>query len=247
METVSTFVLIHGGWHAAWCWLKVVPLLEKHGHRVVAPDLAGHGSDSTPVSAKPYEIYVSRVCALLEDLEDRAILVGHSSGGMIITEASSQLGRPVKALVYLSAFLLPRGKTPRDAMTMDTESLLPGCLQIDRTKGVSVVKTECAREVFYADCSDQDAAWAISQLQPEPLIPPGTVSADAPIEETLVSVPRFFIECLQDKALGPRLQRWMYTESPCDAVYSLSTGHSPFLSDPDALTRHLLDIAHRVA
>lgn len=243
---MSTFVLIHGGWHAAWCWLRVTPLLERHGHRVIAPNLPNHGADSTPLAAKPYEMYVPKVCALLDTIQDRAILVGHSSGGVIITEASRQLSERIKGLVYLSAFLLPLGKTPRDVMKMDDESLLSGCLQIDTAKGVSVVRKECARSVFYGDCSEEDAAWAINQLQPEPLIPPGPMAADAGPYESSGRIPRFYIECLQDKALGPRVQRWMYTESPCDAVYSLATSHSPFLSAPEALTQHLLDIDQRV-
>lgn len=244
---MSTFVFIHGGWHAAWCWLRVGPLVVRHGHRVIAPDLPAHGADSTPLTAKPYEMYVPRICALLDKIEDRAIVVGHSSGGMIMTEASRQSSERIKGLVYLTAFLLPLGKTPGDVMKMDNESLLSGCLQIDTTKGVSVVRKGCAKSLFYEDCSEQDAEWAISQLQPEPLIPLGSVAADAGPYKSLDRIPRFYIECLQDKALGPRVQRWMYTESPCDAVYSLSTSHSPFLSAPEALTRHLLDIDQSVS
>jgi len=44
---LSTFVLIHGGWHGAWCWDRVVPLLEQAGHEVVRFDLPGHGEDWT--------------------------------------------------------------------------------------------------------------------------------------------------------------------------------------------------------
>jgi pimeloyl-ACP methyl ester carboxylesterase len=192
-------------------------------------------------------MYVPFVCDLLDHLDEGAILVGHSSGGMIITEVSRRLGQRVGALVYLSAFLLPPDKTPRDAMKMDTESLLAGCLQIDSLKGLSLVKTECARSLFYEDCSEEDATWAISRLQPEPLIQTGGPVSDAPIVNVSARIPRFYIECLRDKALGPRTQRWMYSESPCDAVYSLTTSHSPFLSAPEALARHLLNIAQIVA
>ena len=45
---LSTFVLIHGVWHGAWCWDKVAPLLEQAGHEVVRFDLPGHGEDRTP-------------------------------------------------------------------------------------------------------------------------------------------------------------------------------------------------------
>ena len=47
---MSTFMLIHGAWHGAWCWYKVVPRLERLGHRVIAPDLAGLGRDKTPAN-----------------------------------------------------------------------------------------------------------------------------------------------------------------------------------------------------
>jgi pimeloyl-ACP methyl ester carboxylesterase len=245
--TVSTFVLIHGGWHAAWCWGRLSAFLEKHGHRVIAPDLPGHGSNAAAGIARPYDLYVPEVCALLSRLEERVILVGHSSGGMVVTEAGRRMSKRTRALVYLSAFLLPPGQTPRDVMKMDTESLLAGSLAVDTTRGVSYVREECARRVFYHDCSDQDAAWATSRLQHEPLIRQGPEVSNAGSEgPPAVRTPRFFIECLDDKALSPIVQRWMYTESPCDGVYSLATSHSPFLSAPEALAQHLLDIDQRV-
>jgi pimeloyl-ACP methyl ester carboxylesterase len=184
---------------------------------------------------------------VLDTLGARAILVGHSSGGIIITEASRRKSKRIESLVYLSAFLLPSRVTPREVMKLDSESMLQGCLEIDLEKGVSIVRTECARKVFYGDCSETDSEWAISQLQPEPLIPPALSSSDPECEELLTRPPRFYIECLQDKALGPLTQRWMYTESPCNAVYSLATSHSPFLSAPAALTEYLVQIAERGA
>jgi pimeloyl-ACP methyl ester carboxylesterase len=63
---MSTFILIHGAWHGGWCWYKVIPLLEKEGHTVLAPDLPGHGRDKTPVLAVSLQLYVDRVCQLLD-------------------------------------------------------------------------------------------------------------------------------------------------------------------------------------
>ena len=152
---MSCFVLIHGGWHGAWCWVRVAALLERRGHRVIAPDLPAHGADPTPLTARPYEMYVPKVCEVLDALQDRAILVGHSSGGMIIAEAARQKRDRIKSLVYLSAFLLPPGKTPRDVMKIDSESILQKCLEIDLERRVSIVKPQCAKSVFYGDCSDE--------------------------------------------------------------------------------------------
>jgi pimeloyl-ACP methyl ester carboxylesterase len=246
-ESLSTFVLIHGGWHAAWCWSKITGLLKRKGHQVIAPDLPAHGADPTPLTAKPYEMYVPRVCEILDALPVPAVLVGHSSGGMIIDEVARRRSDNVQSLVFLSAFLLPLGKTPRDVMAMDEESILRDSLEIDVARGVSSVKKEFARSVFYEDCSDEDAEWAIRQLQPEPLIPPGLSTSNTLPNPSPSGVSRFYIECLRDRALGPRTQKWMYTETPCDTVYSLNTSHSPFLSAPVALSEYLMEIADRTA
>jgi pimeloyl-ACP methyl ester carboxylesterase len=246
MESVNTFVLVHGGWHGAWCWNRVTVLLENAGQKVVARDLPGHGADPTPLAARPYELYVPSLCKVLEDIGDQAILVGHSSGGMIITEAAARLPFRVKGLVYLSAFLLPPGETPLQVMQFDTESILRSSLVVDTERGVSTVSRDLAKSVFYADCDQADAEWAISQLQPEPLIPRVPPAAAPLAEATRTGIPRFFIECLQDRALGPKTQKKMYTESPCDAVYSLPTSHSPFLSAPASVTECLLDIGRKL-
>ena len=50
---MSRFVLVHGAWHGAWCWEKVVPLLAARGHAARAIDLPGHGDDPAPPTAGP--------------------------------------------------------------------------------------------------------------------------------------------------------------------------------------------------
>jgi pimeloyl-ACP methyl ester carboxylesterase len=48
---MSTFVLVHGAWHGAWCWYKIIPLLEEAGQKVVALDLPSLGMDRTSIAA----------------------------------------------------------------------------------------------------------------------------------------------------------------------------------------------------
>jgi pimeloyl-ACP methyl ester carboxylesterase len=242
---MATFVLVHGGWHGAWCWERVSPLLHRAGHRVVAPDLPAHGKDLTTPADRPVERYVPSVCEVVEAQPEPVILLGHSSGGMIISDVARQRPEHVAALVYLAAFLLPPGVAPPAMMRDDTESLLPASLVVDHQRKVVTVKQECATQVFYADCTDDVAAWAISLLTPEPLIPPDLTDApsSAVDEANGAAIARFYVECLQDRALGPATQRRMYTAIPCRKVYSLPTSHSPFLSAPDDLAACLLDIA----
>ena len=56
---MSTYVLIHGSWHGAWCWYKIIPLLEQVGHKAITLDLPGHGRDGmNPTSAASAQITV---------------------------------------------------------------------------------------------------------------------------------------------------------------------------------------------
>lgn len=238
---MATFVLVHGGWHGAWCWEKIAPLLEREGHIVIAPDLPGHGRDTTPLSARPYERYVPRICEIVDAQAEPVVLVGHSSGGMVISAVAAQRPARVAVLVYLAAFLLPPGVAPPAAMRDDAQSLLAASLVVDRERGVSTVPPERARAVFYGDCTDADAAWAIARLQPEPLVP--AAGTEQSSETAPPATPRVYIETLHDKALGPATQRKMVAALPCAQVYTLAADHSPFLSAPGELAGCLLDIA----
>src|SRR5690242_8929821 len=98
---MSRFVLVHGAWHGAWCWDKVVPLLEIKGHSAHAIDLPGHGRDLTPTAEVTLERYVERVCQALVAEPEPAVLVGHSMSGMVITQAAERCPEHIQMLVYL--------------------------------------------------------------------------------------------------------------------------------------------------
>lgn len=78
---MSTFALVHGGFHGAWCWEQLSPLLQKDGHRVVTMELPLEDSAAT------FDTYADVVCAALEDSDDDVVLVGHSYGGNTIPHA----------------------------------------------------------------------------------------------------------------------------------------------------------------
>lgn len=240
---MATFILVHGSWHGGWCWYKIAPLLEAAGHIVLAPDLPGHGDDYPSALARPYEYYIPFIRDILETQPARVILVGHSSGGMLISAVAEQCPEKIAALVYLSAFLLPPGVTPSEMMREDRESILAASLDIDTEHGISTVRPEYARAVFYADCNEDEAAWATSCLVPEPLIPRGMGMPAEAREAIVAPPPRVYIETRQDKALGPATQRRMYMAMACEKVFSFDTSHSPFLSAPAPLAAHLGEIA----
>jgi pimeloyl-ACP methyl ester carboxylesterase len=238
---MATFVLIHGAWHGGWCWDKVVPLLQAAGHTAVAPDLPGHGADQTPIAEVTLQAYADRVCGVLAEQREPAILVGHSLGGIVISQAAEQCPERVRTLVYLAAALVPNGRSTLAIMT-DEPPPLTQYLQANDEEGYLSLADEGIQPSFYHDCSADDVAFAKARLTPRqaaaPFATPLALSA-----ERFGRVPRVYIECLHDRAVPPAVQRQMYTAMPCAQVISLETSHSPFLAAPELLAKALAALA----
>ena len=101
------------------------------------------------------------------------------------------------------------------------------------------MRPDRAREIFYQRCSEADAARAIGRLRVAPLRPLAAGLAG----EIPSQLPRAFIECTEDRAISLERQRFMAARGRMDAVRSLETDHSPFLSAPAALVARLLELA----
>jgi pimeloyl-ACP methyl ester carboxylesterase len=234
---MSTFVLVHGSFHGGWCWDAVASRLTAAGHRVIAPDLPGRGGDTRPLASLTLDDYITRVADTIAAQPEPVVLAGHSMGGVVITGVAERIPERLERLVYVCAFLPANGQSLLDLAKTDTESVLMRNLVIEEAKGTHHVRREGARESFYHDCTDADAAAATERLVAEPLAVVATpVTTTAP---RFGRVPRSYIECTDDRAIGPSLQRRMHTAQPC-RVTTIASGHSPFLAQPDALTRALV-------
>ncbi len=237
----KTFVLIHGSWHSAWNWHLVAPLLEKRGIQVIALDLPGMGRDKTPIHQVKMSDTVDKICQLLDTIEGKVILVGHSKNGILISQAAEYRPDKIEKLVYLAAYLVPNGKTQREYSIQDTEGVLkPHVTQFPET-GSHTLEPEIYKNGLYHDCPDYITELAKVLLGHEPVesgITPLKLS-----DAGFGSVRRFYIECTEDRAVTPFIQRKMYTETPCEMVYQMETSHSPFFSRPTELVDILCDIA----
>jgi pimeloyl-ACP methyl ester carboxylesterase len=236
-EPMSTFVLIHGAWHGAWCWHKLVPRLEKRGHTVIAPDLPAMGRDRTPVNRISLAAWRDFVCRIVDQSPEPVTLVGHSRGGVVISEVAEHRPERVRTLVYLSAFLLREGQCLFDLAGSDPQSLVPPNMVMSEDKISSTIRPDALRDAFYGECSDEDVALARLCLQPEPTVPLATPLRIS--DAKFGAVPRVYIECLRDRAIPITLQRRMQAALPCPQVLSIDTDHSPFFSRADELTAHL--------
>ncbi len=238
---MSTYVLIHGAWAGRWCWEKVAPLLQQAGHQVVPLDLPGHGQDRTPLREITLAAYTKRVCETLDAQAEPVMLVGHSMGGIVITQVAEERPEKIQTLVYLSAFLPQNGESLFQLASGDTGSLIMPNLMVNEEQGYMTFKEEAPlKEIICADCSDEDAAWVKSLLVPQAIAPTAT-----PVRTTAKNygrVSRVYIETLCDRAISPSMQKKMYTALPCQKIISMETSHSPFLSAPQELARHLTSL-----
>jgi pimeloyl-ACP methyl ester carboxylesterase len=240
---MSTYVLIHGSWHGAWCWYKIVPRLRAAGHDAIAIDLPSHGCDHTPAREVTMQSYTDAICRALDAASEPVILVGHSRGGIAISAAAEARPEKIRTLVYLAAFLIPSGETIVPLAFADTEALIMPHLDINQEEGWDMLRREAFRPALYADCSEDDVALAEALLAPEPIAPTNTPQTTT--EEHFGRVRRVYVELLQDHAVSPTLQRRMYTAMPCERVLSIDASHSAYFSRPDELTATLLACAPR--
>lgn len=231
---MSTYVLVHGAWQGEWVWELVKPELESLGHKVVTMDLPGSGQDMTPPQEVTLDLYVEKVANLIKQQNEKVILVGHSMGGLVITQTAEHVHDKIEKLVYLCAFLPKNGeslvgksegeKGPQFTLNEEDMTLVPKPETVEQTF-FNVVEDDALRLSSMKRCRPQALA---------PFTQPVQIT-----EEKFGSVDRIYIETTLDNAIPIDFQRRMNTETPCSKVITLEADHAPFLSKTEELVNHL--------
>ncbi len=209
---IGAVLLVPGSWHGAWCYDAVAERLDHV--RVVAIDLPSN--DGAPGLADD----AAAVRAALDAIGEPALVVGHSYGGIAISEGCA--GSPhAAALVYLCAFMLEPGQALLDAM----QHQLPPWIALDEASGSHLAQD--TQRSLYGDCPPDVASAAAERLTPQSvaaIATPQTVAA-------WQTLPSTYVLCEQDQAVPPPAQEAMASRAA--AVERLPSSHSPFLSRPD--------------
>jgi pimeloyl-ACP methyl ester carboxylesterase len=236
---MATFLMIAGAAHSAWAWERVNPLLAAAGHRPITPDLPGMGADrSIPAGEATLEIWGDFLADQVRAAGEPVILVGHSRGGLVIGEAAERVPEQMRGLIYVTALLVPPGKTANEVMGAETTAHAPPLCEDGKA---FYLTAEQATPLFFNACDPAEAAWACGHMTPEPLQPIATPASVT--WERWGRLPRAYVECARDQCLSLERQAAIQAPAPCDPVIRLDTDHSPFLSDPKALTDALIAIA----
>lgn len=232
----TPLILIHGAWHAAWCFEKIVPMLRSSGKTVFAPDLPGHGSLMKPAKEINLTSYVDRIVELVKEQDRQVVLAGHSMGGIIMTQVAELIPEQIAKLIYISAYIPQDGES---LISMARGHMLKDLNQhmvFDKSKSeIRLDKEDETAEFFYHLCNDDVTQNAVVRWQPQPFQPfADTVSLSGKAE----SIPKYAIIPRHDRAIHPTDQTNM-SQAVTDDIFYIDADHSPFYSATEALAGYL--------
>ena len=237
---VKCIVLVHGAWLDASCWEQVVPALKAAGHEVIVVNLPGHGQDNTAYPAITMQSYVDAVKGAIGNRTD-VVLVGHSMGGLVISQTAEQIPTQISKLVYLGAFLPRNGESllGLSGQPENAESLLGVYFRPDEKAGSGSIATEGLRETFAADAPEAVSAQLLAHHKADALAP--FVTPVALTDANFGSIPKTYIYTTLDKAIAyPLQQRMVHDNKTVQKTYAVPSSHTPFYSMPEVIASMLL-------
>lgn len=226
-------VLVHGAWHGGWCWEPVVEELERRGHEARTIDLPSRANPAGDLHGD-----AQAVRELVESVDRPVVLVGHSYGGAVITDASAG-SAGVKHLVYLTAVVPDVDDSVMEAPARAAEEAgdesagqpapaddaAADVMEL-HDDGTMSCRAERAVDLFYHDCDPAVAARAVAALVAQPVM----TFSQAPKGAGWKEHPSTYVVCTDDHILDEPSQRNFARR--CGDVVVLETSHSPFFSDP---------------
>ncbi|NVD71400.1 alpha/beta hydrolase [Duganella sp. BJB1802] len=223
----TTVVLVHGAFADGSSWNQVIPLLRAKGYKVVAVQ--------NPLSSLADDVASTQ--RVIDAQSGKVVLVGHSWGGTVITQAGTS--DKVKALVYVAAFAPSEGEATAD---LGKDYAVPpgiATLQAD-AGGYLWLPADSVAKNFAPDVPPATAA-LIAATQ-------GPISAKAFADTTSVAAwktkPNYYIAAADDRMIAPALQQAFAKKINATTV-TLKTSHVPMVSQPAKVAEVIIAAAQR--
>jgi pimeloyl-ACP methyl ester carboxylesterase len=222
--TPPNIVVVHGLWADGSSWSKVIPTLQKAGHRVIAVQLAAHSLADD----------VATVKRAIDLVGGPTILVAHSFGGFVITQAAYN-NQNVTGLVYVSAFAPDEGESAVNFVPV--ESLPPGLLVVD-SGGFAYLNPQMFPQAFAQDVNTTEAEILAAVQKPahQSLF---TEKSGPPAWKQL---PTWFVVSENDRIIPPDAER-MFAQRMNATTISLNSSHASLVSHPNEVAQLILDAA----
>jgi pimeloyl-ACP methyl ester carboxylesterase len=247
---MAGFVLIHGAWHGGWCFDPVTALLCERGHKVVAPDLPGMGGDAETLRSVTVQGWAEFTADICHDLRrelggEPLVLAGHSRGGVVLSATGEHDPSAADGLAYITALMIENGKAGNDM-----SGVVIGSDPTEFREGFGTIVADGAGW----NINKELAGPALSHLSHPDLVarqverlvtePTAGLAAVLYLSDTRWgSIPRWYIECDEDRTVPIEGQRRLQALFPGTRAITLHADHSPFYSAPQALADALCDIA----
>jgi pimeloyl-ACP methyl ester carboxylesterase len=233
---MTPMVLIHGGGFDSRCWDLLLPRLTTPA---VAVDLPGRGR--RPVA--PESVTFARCAqAVVEDVDaagfDEVVLVGHSQAGCSLPRVMGLLGDRVRHAVFVAALVPQDGRSGMQELAPDVTEMVEEHSDNDR----QTMDPAMAKVFFGNDLDDDQFAWCLERLVPEP---PGLPNEPVDLSGLRSSAPRTWVRTTRDAILAPDLQLGFAERVGDCPVIDLDAGHMCMISQPGTLAEILEGIARQ--
>jgi pimeloyl-ACP methyl ester carboxylesterase len=229
-------VLVHGAHLTGASWKEVQTDLYADKHiKSSAPELYNPTEQLTLSQAG------QRLCYQIVRQPRPVVLVGHSQGGAIITEAAGQCPTAVRMLIYLTAVFPKPGESPFQDFSQADDDSYGRCADYDPKTATMVLQGfDRCWKVFLGDSPREKAeGFYNSMVSEETGIP---MSKADYAYDRIASIPKFYIETLQDQVISLETQRKFESKAPFQKVLSINASHTPFFSQPAELAKLLEEI-----
>lgn len=227
-DSTPTIVLVHGAWADSSSWNGVIPALQSEGFTVLAPpnELRGLVSDSAYIAS-----------FLAQRTSGPVVLVGHSYGGAVITNAG--LSGDVRALVYVDAFIPDEGETVLGILEGSGSALavadpttvldLAGYPGAPEGAADAWLKPDVVHTAFAQDLAERDRALIVATQRPASIVANVTPSGPAAWK----SIPSWAVLGTEDKVIPIETKRRMAARAG-STVTEVEASHVSMISHPDA-------------
>jgi pimeloyl-ACP methyl ester carboxylesterase len=230
-------VLVHGGGHGGWCWVRVARRLQAAGYPVYTPTLTGFGERSHLGDAVVgFETFVTDVVQVItfEGLGD-VVLVGHSMGGVVVPRVAEVLPERMRRVVWLAAVVTDDGETLIDAVPQSRWIARAVSLEPD---GRALTDPDLILDATLQDGTAEDRAFVRDRYLPYPpaaLIEPGRLR-----EFLALGLPTGYVTATDDRTIeGPVSARFASRLPRCKQA-RVPGGHDCMITRPDEVTAALL-------
>ena len=228
---MATYVLVHGAYQGGWIWKLIAERLRAAGHVVYAPTLDGCAERHHEIRAGiTIATHAKEVADFLfyEDLR-QVVLVGTSSGGMVIVKAADEARDRIGRVVFVDALaLLPGEEVSRIVKRASSPEITP--LTIGPTRAD-------VEQRLFADLDPVLRAWALARYTPHPI-----AALEAPMVATAFWEQQWLATVIRCRraANPPEAHQRRTAERLRATWHEMDTGHYPMLSEPAELARLLL-------